>query len=130
MLMHRRGIILGPIRAVAAHVSPLPIAILILLVRLMRIGVHTIVDVGGRNAWLDMPHAEDLSATPLANLTAQVAGGVVEASGNVWGIDSRLELCSGVGMNDMGRMQQDRTNAAARGRGRVEMHRDAGGVRR
>jgi hypothetical protein len=35
------------------------------------------------NAWLDMPHAEDLSATPLANLTAQVAGGVIEASGNV-----------------------------------------------
>jgi hypothetical protein len=35
------------------------------------------------NAWLDMPHAENLSATPLANLTAQVAGGVIEASGNV-----------------------------------------------
>jgi hypothetical protein len=49
----------------------------------MRIGVHAVVDVGGRNAWLDMPYAEDLSATPLANLTAQVAGGVIEASGNV-----------------------------------------------
>jgi hypothetical protein len=61
----------------------LPIAILVLLVRLMRIGVHAVVDVGGRNAWLDMPYAEDLSATPLANLTAQVAGGVIEASGNV-----------------------------------------------
>ena len=45
----------------------------------MRIGVHAVVDVGGRNAWLDMPYAEDL----LANLTAQVAGGVIEASGNI-----------------------------------------------
>ena len=36
--------------------------------------------VGGRNAWLDM---SDLSAKLLANLTAQVAGGVIEASGNV-----------------------------------------------
>jgi hypothetical protein len=61
----------------------LPIAILILLVRLMWIGVYAVVDVGGRNAWLNMPQAEDLSATPLANLTAQVAGGVIEASGNV-----------------------------------------------
>jgi hypothetical protein len=74
-----------PRRAAAIPGDVLPIAILILLVQLMRIGVHTIVDVGGRNAWLDMPHVEDLSATPLANLTAQVAGGVVEASGNVWG---------------------------------------------
>jgi hypothetical protein len=39
---------------------------------------------------------------------------------------SRLELCSGAGMNDMGRMQQDRTQ---RSRGRT-MHSDAGGVRR
>jgi hypothetical protein len=60
----------------------LPIAILILLVRLMRIGVHAVVDVG-RNTWLDMSHAKpDLSATLLINLTAQVAGGVIEASGN------------------------------------------------
>jgi hypothetical protein len=48
----------------------------------MRISVHAVMDVG-RNAWLDMPHAEpDLSATLLANLTAQVAGGVIEALGN------------------------------------------------
>jgi hypothetical protein len=84
MLMHRRGVVLDPTRAVAAHVPPLPIAILILLVRLMRIGVHAAVDVGGRNAWLDVPYAErDLSATLLVNLTTQVAGGVIEASGNV-----------------------------------------------
>jgi hypothetical protein len=62
MLMHRRDAVPGPTRTVAAHVSPLPIAIFVLLVRLMRIGVHAVVDVGGRNAWLDMPHAEDLSA--------------------------------------------------------------------
>jgi hypothetical protein len=49
----------------------------------MRIGVHTMVDVGGRNTWLDMLHAEDLSATPLVNLTAQVTGDVIKASGNV-----------------------------------------------
>jgi hypothetical protein len=43
-----------------------------------------VLDVGGRNVLLDMPHAEpDLSATLLANLTAHVAGGVIEASGNV-----------------------------------------------
>jgi hypothetical protein len=84
MLMHRRDVVLGPTRAVVAHVPQLPIVILILLVRLMRIGVHAVVDIGGRNAWLDMPHAEpDLSATLLINLTTQVAGGVIEASGNV-----------------------------------------------
>jgi len=50
----------------------------------MQIGVHAMVDARRRNAWLDMPYAEpDLSATPLANVTAQVAGGVIEASGNV-----------------------------------------------
>jgi hypothetical protein len=50
----------------------------------MRIGVHAAVDVGGRNAWLDVPYAEpDLSATLLVNLTTQVAGGMIEASGNV-----------------------------------------------
>jgi hypothetical protein len=59
-------------------------AILILLVRLMQIGVHAMVDARRRNAWLDMPYAEpDLSATPLANLTAQVTGNVIEASENV-----------------------------------------------
>jgi len=35
---------------------------------------------------------------------------------------NRLELCSGVGMNDMGRMQQDR---AQRGKGRTRQGRDA-----
>jgi hypothetical protein len=45
ILVHRRGVILGPTRAI---VFPLPIAILILLVLLIRIGVHTMVDVGGR----------------------------------------------------------------------------------
>ena len=69
--MHRRGVVLGPTRAV---VFPLPIAILILLVPLMRIGVHAMANVGGRYASLDMPHAEpDLSATLLANLKAYVA---------------------------------------------------------
>jgi hypothetical protein len=37
ILVHRRGVVLGPTRAV---VFLLPIAILILLVSLMRIGVH------------------------------------------------------------------------------------------
>jgi hypothetical protein len=76
--VYRRGIVLGPARAV---VFPLAIAILILLVPLMRTGVHAIANVGGRYASLDMPHAEpDLSATLLK---AHVAGGVIEASGNV-----------------------------------------------
>ena len=84
MLVHRRCVVLDPTRLVAAHVSPLPIAILILLVRLLQIGAYAVVDVGGRNAWLDMPHAElDLSATLLANLTAYEASGVIEALGNV-----------------------------------------------
>jgi hypothetical protein len=49
----------------------------------MQIGVHAMVDAR-RNAWLDMPYAEpDQPATPLANLTAQVAGSVIEASENV-----------------------------------------------
>jgi hypothetical protein len=79
--VHRRGVVLGPTRAV---VFLLPIAILILLVSLMRIGVHAMANVGGRYASLDMPHAEpDLSATLLANLKAYVAGGVIEAWGNV-----------------------------------------------
>ena len=78
--MHRRGVVLGPTRAV---VFSLPIAI-ILLVPLMRIGVHAIANVGGRYASLDMLHAEpDLSATLLANLKVYIAGGVIEASGNV-----------------------------------------------
>jgi hypothetical protein len=96
-------VVLGPTRAV---VFPLPIAILILLVPPMRIGVYAMANVGGRYASLDMPHAEpDLSATLLANLKAHVAAGVIEASGNVYRMDSRLELCSGADMNDMGRMQ-------------------------
>jgi hypothetical protein len=67
-----------------AVVFPLPIAILILLVPLMRIDVHAMANVGGRYASLDMPHAEpDLSATLLANLKAYVAGGVIEAWENV-----------------------------------------------
>jgi hypothetical protein len=52
--VHRRGVILGPTRAV---VFLLPIAI-ILLVPLLRIGVHAMANVG-------------------------VAGGVIETSGNV-----------------------------------------------
>jgi hypothetical protein len=48
----------------------------------MRIGVHAVMDVG-RNTRLDTSHAKpDLSATLLINLTAQVAGGVIEASRN------------------------------------------------
>ena len=50
----------------------------------MRIGVHAMANVGGRYVSLDMLHAElDLSTTLLANLKAHVAGGVIEASGNV-----------------------------------------------
>jgi hypothetical protein len=75
---------MDPTRIISAHVSLLPITILTPLVRLLQIGVHAVVDVGGINAWLDMPYAEqDLSATLLANLTAHEAGGVIEASGNV-----------------------------------------------
>jgi hypothetical protein len=60
--VHRRGIVLGPTCAV---VFLLPIAI-ILLVPLMRIGVHAMANVGGRYVSLDMLYAEpDLSATLL-----------------------------------------------------------------
>jgi hypothetical protein len=53
----------------------LPIAI-ILLVPLMRIGVHAMANVGGRYISLDMLYAEpDLSATLLVNLKAYIAGG-------------------------------------------------------
>jgi hypothetical protein len=42
----------------------------------MRIGVHAMANVGGRNASLDMLHAEpDLSATLLVNLKVYTAGG-------------------------------------------------------
>ena len=41
-------------------------------------------------------------------------------------MDSRLELCSGAGMNDMGRMQQNRTQ---RSRARTRQGRDAQGRR-
>ena len=79
--MRRRGVVLGSTRAV---VFLLPIAIPILLVPLMRIGVHAMANVGGKYASLDMLHAEpDLSATLLVNLKAYVAGGVIEASGNL-----------------------------------------------
>ncbi len=64
--MHRRGVILGLTRAV---VFPSPIAI-ILLVPLMRIGVHAMAIVGGRYA-------------SLLNLKAYIVGGVIEESGNV-----------------------------------------------
>jgi hypothetical protein len=78
--VHRRGVILGPTRAV---VFLLPI-IIILLVPLMRIGVHAMANVGGRYVSLDMLYAEPgLSATLLVNLKAYIAGGVIEASGNV-----------------------------------------------
>ena len=78
--MHRRGVVLGPTSAV---VFLLPIAI-ILLVPLMRIGVHAMANVGGRYASLDMLCVEPgLSATLLVNLEAYIAGGVIEASGNV-----------------------------------------------
>jgi hypothetical protein len=50
----------------------------------MQIDVHAMANVGGRFASLDMLHAEpDLSATLLVNLKAHIAGGVIEASGNV-----------------------------------------------
>jgi hypothetical protein len=79
--VHRRGVVLGPTRAV---VFLLPIAILILLVPVMRIGVHAMANVGGRYASLDMLHAEpDLSATLLANLKTHITAGLIEASGNV-----------------------------------------------
>jgi len=79
--VRRRGVVLGSTRAV---VFLLPIAIPILLVPLMRIGVHAMANVGGKYASLDMLHAEpDLSATLLVNLKAYVAGGVIEASGNL-----------------------------------------------
>ena len=78
--MHRCGVVLGTTRVV---VFPLPIAI-ILLVPLTRIGVYAMANVGGRYASLDMLHAEpDLSAALLVNLKAYIAGGVIEASGNV-----------------------------------------------
>jgi hypothetical protein len=38
-------------------------------------------------------------------------------------MDSRLELYSGAGMNNMGRLQQDRAQRSSARRGRVEMHR-------
>jgi hypothetical protein len=50
----------------------------------MRIGVHAMANVGGRYASLDMLCVEPgLSATLLVNLEAYIAGGVIEASGNV-----------------------------------------------
>jgi hypothetical protein len=52
--VHQRGVVLGLTRAV---VFLLPIVI-ILLVPLMRIGVHAMANVGGRYASLDMPHVE------------------------------------------------------------------------
>jgi hypothetical protein len=76
--VHRRGVILGPTRAV---VFLLPI-IIILLVPLMRIGVHAMANVGGRYASLGILHAEpDLSATLLVNLEDYIAGRMIEASG-------------------------------------------------
>lgn len=79
--MHRRSVILSPTSTV---VFPLLIAIFILLVPLMRIRVYAMANVGGRYASLDMLHAEpDLPATLLVNLKAYIAGGVIEASGNV-----------------------------------------------
>ena len=83
--MHRCGVV-GPNPCCSLPIAhcPLPIAILIMLVPLMRIGVHAMANVGGRYVSLDMPHAEpDLSTTLLANLKAHIAGGVIEASGNV-----------------------------------------------
>ena len=69
ILVHWHGVVLSPTYAVAALISSSLTVILILPVRLTRIGVHAMVEVGGRNAWLDMPHAEpDLSAALLANL--------------------------------------------------------------
>jgi hypothetical protein len=78
--VHRRGVILGPTRAV---VFLLPIAI-ILLVPLMRIGVHAMANVGGRYTSLDMLYAEpDLFTTLLVNLKAYIASEVIGALGNV-----------------------------------------------
>jgi hypothetical protein len=45
MLVHQRGVVPGSTRAI---VFPLPIAILVLLVLLMRIGVYAMASVGGR----------------------------------------------------------------------------------
>jgi hypothetical protein len=78
--VYRRGVVLGLTRAI---VFLLPIVI-ILLVPLMRIGVYAIANVGGRYASLDMLYVKpDLFITLLANLKAYIAGGVIEASGNV-----------------------------------------------
>jgi hypothetical protein len=50
----------------------------------MRIDVHAMTNVGGRFTSLDILHAEpDLSVTLLVNLKVYIAGGVIEASGNV-----------------------------------------------
>ena len=77
--MHRRGVVLGPTRAV---VFPLPIAIILL--------VPTDADRRPcygecqRKIYLVRLHAEpDLSTMLLINLKAYIAGGVIEASGNV-----------------------------------------------
>jgi hypothetical protein len=79
--VHRCGVVLNLTRDV---VFPLPIAILILLVPLMRIKVRAMANIGKRYVSLDMPHAEpDLSITLLVNLKVYVAGGVIEALKNV-----------------------------------------------
>jgi hypothetical protein len=49
----------------------------------MRIGVHAMANVGGRYTSLDIDAEPDLSTTLLVNLKAYIAGGVIEASGNV-----------------------------------------------
>jgi hypothetical protein len=42
ILVHRCGVVLAPTIAVASHVSPLTAAIVILLVRLIRVWVHAV----------------------------------------------------------------------------------------
>jgi hypothetical protein len=76
--MYRRGVILGLTRVI---VFLLPITI-ILLVPLMRIGIHAMANIRGRYASLDILYAKlDLFATLLVNLKDYIAGKMIKASG-------------------------------------------------
>jgi hypothetical protein len=78
--VHRRNVILSLISAIVFLLS----IIIILLMPLMRIGVHIIANVGGRYTSLNMLYVKPgLSVTLLVNLKAYIAGGVIETSKNV-----------------------------------------------
>jgi hypothetical protein len=75
--VYRRNIILGLTRAVVF----LLFIIIILLMPLMRIDIHTIANIGGRYASLNILYIEpDLSATLLINLKNYIAGKMIETS--------------------------------------------------